>query len=367
MELLETNKDVMDFFGTYPIVGSSLRVTMGCNAKCKHCYTMGGRKLENEYTTEQILEIIDQLSKMNIAQMFFTGGEPFLRKDIVKILNYANEKGIDILISTNGSILKEETIQQIEHIKFKQFQVSIDGIGAWHDENRGVGFFEKADKTIDLLKKHNINNITIGTCITRDNIDELPQILEYVIKKEVDKFALMLLLPEGRATLEMDVKIEKLLEKLDEFWDIYRKNEIKFEFAENCVLPPVCIPKDLREKGLHKTFVVCCSFPNMMGISADGNVAPCDGFLGWKNYIAGNIYKDKIENIWNKMINDSNIIPPNVTDIKGVCSKCIYLKECGGNCRADAVAQYGDILAPYPICQKLYDAGKFPKECLRDD
>lgn len=67
------------------------------------------------------------------------------------------------------------------------------------------------------------------------------------------------------------------------------------------------------------------------------------------------------------MINDSNIIPPNVTDIKGVCSKCIYLKECGGNCRADAVAQYGDILAPYPICQKLYDAGKFPKECLRDD
>ena len=116
MELLETNKDVMDFFGTYPIVGSSLRVTMGCNAKCKHCYTMGGRKLENEYTTEQILEIIDQLSKMNIAQMFFTGGEPFLRKDIVKILNYANEKGIDILISTNGSILKEETIQQIEHL-----------------------------------------------------------------------------------------------------------------------------------------------------------------------------------------------------------------------------------------------------------
>lgn len=185
MELLETNKDVMDFFGTYPIVGSSLRVTMGCNAKCKHCYTMGGRKLENEYTTEQILEIIDQLSKMNIAQMFFTGGEPFLRKDIVKILNYANEKGIDILISTNGSILKEETIQQIEHIKFKQFQVSIDGIGAWHDENRGVGFFEKADKTIDLLKKHNINNITIGTCITRDNIDELPQILEYVIKKKL--------------------------------------------------------------------------------------------------------------------------------------------------------------------------------------
>ena len=170
MELLETNKDVMDFFGTYPIVGSSLRVTMGCNAKCKHCYTMGGRKLENEYTTEQILEIIDQLSKMNIAQMFFTGGEPFLRKDIVKILNYANEKGIDILISTNGSILKEETIQQIEHIKFKQFQVSIDGIGAWHDENRGVGFFEKADKTIDLLKKHNINNITKISIIEKNAI-----------------------------------------------------------------------------------------------------------------------------------------------------------------------------------------------------
>ena len=236
---------------------------------------------------DSMIEIITEKSNRGYQIIWAAGPSQY---DIIK--EKLNEKGIDILISTNGSILKEETIQQIEHIKFKQFQVSIDGIGAWHDENRGVGFFEKADKTIDLLKKHNINNITIGTCITRDNIDELPQILEYVIKKEVDKFALMLLLPEGRATLEMDVKIEKLLEKLDEFWDIYRKNEIKFEFAENCVLPPVCIPKDLREKGLHKTFVVCCSFPNMMGISADGNVAPCDGFLGWKDYIAGNIYKD---------------------------------------------------------------------------
>ncbi len=364
MKLLESNQEVKDFFGEYPITGSSLRVTMGCNAKCKHCYTNGGRKLENEYSKEEIFSIIDNLSNLNISQMFFTGGEPFLRRDIVDILKYADSKGIDILISTNGTILKEETIEEIKHIKFRQFQVSIDGIGEVHDRNRGKGFFEKADHTIDLLKKHNISNITIGTCITKDNIEQLPEILEYVIRRKVDKFALMLLLPEGRATIDMDVEIETLLKKLDEFWNVYRNNDIHFEFAENCVLPPVFIPKDLREKGVHKPFLVCCSFPNMMGIGANGDVAPCDGFLTWKKYIAGNIHKEKIQDIWNRLSSDTDIIPENVMDINGVCSKCKYLSECGGNCRADSVAYYGDILAPYPICQKLYDCGKFPKECL---
>lgn len=366
MELLKSNKEIKNFFGEYPITGSSLRVTMGCNAKCKHCYTNGGRKLENEYTTDKIIEIIDKLVELNISQMFFTGGEPFLRRDIVEILNYANSKNIDILISTNGTILKEETLEKIEHIKFRQFQVSIDGIGDLHDENRGKGFFEKADATIDMLKRHNISNITIGTCITKNNIEQLPEILQYVIDKKVDKFALMLLLPEGRATIEMDVEIDTLLKKLEEFWDVYRKNDIHFEFAENCVLPPVFIPEDLRKKGVHKPFLVCCSFPNMMGISADGNVAPCDGFLTWDKYVAGNIYKEELKDIWNRMSTDTNIIPEDVTDIGGVCAKCKYLPECGGNCRADSVAYYGDLLAPYPICQHLYEQGKFPKECLTD-
>ena len=127
IELLETNKDVLNFFGKYPIVGSSLRVTMGCNAKCKHCYTMGGRKLENEFTTEQIIKIIDQLSDLNIAQMFFTGGEPFLRPDIVEILNYANDKGIDIMkgkISCIGNIMYDN-IQDIKD-KITNFKLSYD-------------------------------------------------------------------------------------------------------------------------------------------------------------------------------------------------------------------------------------------------
>lgn len=369
MDILKSNKEVVDFFDAYPLNGSSLRVTMACNGRCKHCYTDAGKKFANEYSKEQIFDIIDQLVKMDIIQMFFTGGEPFLRGDIIEILNYANDKGIDILLSTNGTFLTEEKIKKLKHINFEQFQISLDGIGKIHDENRGRGFFEKADKAIDLLQKYNIKNITIGTCLTKNNIKDLPNILKYVIEKKVHKFAPMLLLPEGRATHDMGIEPKELVESLDIFWDIYRKNldNITFEFASNSVLPPVFVPKDLREKGVHKPFIVCCGYPNIMGIGIDGSVAPCDGFLVWEDFIAGNIYDDSIEDIWNNMYSNEKIIPKNVVELKGVCEKCIFVQDCGGNCRADSVSYYNDITAPYPPCQKLYEAGLFPKECIRNN
>lgn len=364
MKMLNDTTEIKNFFGTYPLTASSIRTTMACNARCKHCYANGGKKLSDEFSKEEIFNIIDQLSEMKISQIFFTGGEPFLRKDIVEILEYANSKEFQILISTNGTIINEETIKCLSKIKFQQFQVSIDGLEKSHDENRGKGFFEKAINTIHLLQKYNVTNITVGTCITRYNCAELPDLLQFVIDQHVDKFALMLLLPEGRANLGMDVDISELVKSLNEFWNIYRKNDIKFSFADNSVLPPVFVPEDLRAKGVHKKFICCCAYPNLIGISATGDVAPCDGFLTWEKFIGGNIRKKPISQIWNDMQNDYNIIPYNVMDIGGICSKCKFLTECGGNCRADSVAYYGSLFAPYPICQHLYEAGLFPEECI---
>ena len=369
MKILKSNKELVDFFGKFPLRCSSLRVTMACNGRCKHCYSDAGKRFANEYSKDQIFKIIDQLVKMNIFQIFFTGGEPFLRQDMIEILNYADKKGIDILISTNGTSLTEEKIISMKHINFEQFQVSLDGIGDVHDENRGKGFFKRADRTINLLKKHKIKNITIGTCLTKYNVKDLPNILKYIINNKIPKFALMLLLPEGRANFEMGIEPKELLDNLEIFWNIYREhlNNITFEFASNSVLPPVFVPKDLRNKGVHKPFIVCCGWPNIMGIGIDGSVAPCDGFLVWKDFIGGNIYKNNIEEIWGSMTSNEKIIPKNVIDLKGVCKKCIFVDDCGGNCRADAVSFYNDIKAPYPPCQKLYEAGLFPKECLKEN
>jgi len=365
MDFIRTREGIMDFFGEYPLIAASLRLTMGCNARCKHCYTDGGKRLQNEFATEKIKDLLDQLSNFGVQQVFFTGGEPFLRADIIEILNYANEKKFEILISTNGTLIREDLVSELAHIDFKQFQVSIDNVGYKHDENRGRGFFVKANAAVDILKKYKVKNITIGTCITKFNLPDIPDILNYVIEKEIDKFALMLLLPAGRATIEMDVDVKELLYYLDIFWDIYRKNSGKILFAENSVLPPVFVPKDLREKNVHKQFDMCCSYPNIMGIGADGKVAPCDGFLNWERYISGNVNMESIKEIWIRMQNSSYIIPRDSLEIEGICSQCIFLESCGGNCRADSVAYYGRINAPYPICQKLHEKGLFPKECLR--
>lgn len=364
MKQLNDKKDITKFLGNYPLLAASLRVTMGCNATCSHCYANAGSKIEHELKKEEILDIIDQLKGAGASQIFFTGGEPFIRKDIIDILKYADLRGLKILISTNGSVLSERIIKEIAYIPFEQFQVSLDGLQDTHDANRGKGFFEKAVNAIDMLQIYNVKNITIGTCITKYNIREISQILQFVINKKIEKFAIMLLLPEGRANREMDVEIHDLVNEMGKFWETYENNKIEFQFASNSVLPPVLIPKRLRDKGIHEQFLMCCSYPNLFGIGASGEVAPCDGFLNWESFKGGNVRDHSINELWETMYTNSDIIPNDVTHIEGICSKCIYLQECCGNCRADSISYYGDITAPYPVCQKLFDNNLFPKECM---
>ncbi|MFH1652473.1 MAG: radical SAM protein [Pseudomonadota bacterium] len=365
-KIISNNKNVSDFFGDYPLQAASMRLTMACNAHCKHCYTNAGKKTLGEHTTQEVKNILDELTKLGAYKIFFTGGEPFLRKDIVEILEYAHEKSFDILISTNGTYLDESKLKAISHIPFFQFQISIDGPERIHDENRGTNFYKKANDFIKCAQMNKIKNITLGVCITKSNINYLDEIMRVAIDLKVDSIALMLLLTLGRATKEMDVTPKELVENLNSMFEEYRKSDFKVKFAENSVIPPVFIPKDLRDKGLHLKFIECCSYPHIMGIGVDGDIAPCDGFLGNKKFVAGNYKKMGMAESWKRIYESDSILQQDILKIKGVCSQCVFLTECAGNCRASSIAYYNDIYGPFPTCQKMYDDGLFPKECLKN-
>ena len=101
-----------------------------------------------------------------------------------------------------------------------------------------------------------------------------------------------------------------------------------------------------------------CTFPSYLGINANGDVAPCDGLLSFKEFILGNIRRDSLEKIWNHPLMEKlRKIKP--SQLKGVCLKCKYLSFCMGGCRARAYLEYGDFRAPYPLCQSFYEKGLF--------
>ena len=61
-------------------------ITEECNAKCIHCFTNAGEKASDELSTEQVMSVIDLLVHYGIMNVAFSGGEPFIRSDFMKIL-----------------------------------------------------------------------------------------------------------------------------------------------------------------------------------------------------------------------------------------------------------------------------------------
>jgi MoaA/NifB/PqqE/SkfB family radical SAM enzyme len=127
-----------------------------------------------------------------------SGGEPFLRTDIVEICQSAhnNCKPNLIIIPTNGilyEIIPEKVKEIIEVCPNSHIIVnlSLDMIGEQHDEIRGVkGNFERAMKTYESLKSLNRKNLEIGihTVISIFNVHKMPQIYEEIEKMKPDSY-----------------------------------------------------------------------------------------------------------------------------------------------------------------------------------
>jgi radical SAM protein with 4Fe4S-binding SPASM domain len=351
LKIISTRKEIKNFFGEEPIMAATIRVTKACNLRCPHCYVNAGEKLENELSLEEIKSIIDQLAKLKVFSIFFTGGEPFIRPDILDILNYTDKNGFAMYISTNGTLIDLQTINRLKLLKhLRTFQISIDGLRKTHDSIRGVkGTFDKAINTIELAKKKLKNTkITIISTLMKENANEMGELLKLAIKLEVDNFGIVTLYPIKRSTKVKDVSTlqkYKIFKKLSE---IYIKKRPRLNIG--LLVPPAIIPQPLSELEYGGGYV--CSFPSLLGINANGEVAPCDGLLSCKELVLGNVREKSLDEIWNHpLMKKLRKIKPE--DIEGVCRKCKYLSFCMGGCRARAYLKYGNFKAPNPLCQSF--------------
>ena len=126
-EILSSQSEITDFLGADPLLSASIRLTKQCNLKCRHCYANAGQKYDNELSLEEIQALIKGISDLGAFRLFLTGGEPFLRNDILQIINYADTNGVASYISTNGNAINLETLRELQSSNLKLFQVSIDG------------------------------------------------------------------------------------------------------------------------------------------------------------------------------------------------------------------------------------------------
>ncbi len=365
MKLLSRDREIQSFFGTIPLMAASIRLTKRCNLQCEHCYANSVQALNDpdELSTKELFGIIDQLAEMSVNEIFFTGGEPLMRSDIVDILHYTFSKGIRILISTNGILLGERFLSKVQDVDFKLFQISLDGPEQVHDSIRGPGKFKRTIKALKLASSCLKRNVAVGTVLSSRNADCIGQTMELAYEAGANVFALMILIVSGRATQVLDPSALQLTSALDDIFKVYRQLSPQMRFAHNTTIPPALYPPDLIETGLH-TQCALCSFPYTVGIEANGDVAPCDGFFGPYNFVAGNLRQHSLKDLWENSPLFDRVRTAGPDFLSGVCSLCRYRDFCGGGCRASAFITGGHINASDPSCEKLYTAGLFPASAL---
>jgi len=178
----------------YPL-NLTVSLTYRCNSRCKTCNIH--QKTASEFTLDEFDRTFRSIGP-RLYWITMSGGEPFLRSDIVDICKsaYENCRPKIINIPTNG-ILSDLICERVDQIVRNSphasiiINVSLDEIGKRHDEIRNVeGNFVKAIRTFRNLKQLHYPNLTIGihTVISRYNVANFPHIAQQLSSLHPDSY-----------------------------------------------------------------------------------------------------------------------------------------------------------------------------------
>lgn len=175
----------------------TLNITYRCNSRCLTCNIW--KKQVKELTLTEWKKIFKNYNS-SVFWLILSGGEPFLRKDLVELIKagYEHLQPAIINIPTNGILFKiipQKTTQILKNCPNSEIIInfSLDGVGKDHDKIRGVpGNFEKLIKSFKAVKKlkKQYPNLTVGlhTVISKYNVQNIPQICDFALSQEPDQY-----------------------------------------------------------------------------------------------------------------------------------------------------------------------------------
>jgi MoaA/NifB/PqqE/SkfB family radical SAM enzyme len=130
--------------------------TYDCNLRCPYCEASAGKAAENELTSEEVERLIDDLAHMGAKRFLISGGEPFLRPDLMEIMRYAGHRHLKLGLVTNGFFV-EDRWNELKQFNYFLYFTSIDGTPEYGNRTRGnPDAFERAMKGLELFGRLSI-------------------------------------------------------------------------------------------------------------------------------------------------------------------------------------------------------------------
>lgn len=150
-----------------------------CNLTCHHCFiSCSPHNHSFEFMDlKTVRRFLDESIVLGVKEYYFTGGEPFLNRDMVAILELTLQYG-PATVLTNGTVFKDEWLERLRRAENAslfslEFRVSLDGFTAEeNDPVRGEGTFERIVRGIRQLVQHDFLPIITVTRTRDDQNDE---------------------------------------------------------------------------------------------------------------------------------------------------------------------------------------------------
>ena len=181
-------------------------LTERCNLACTHCYQEGKKIAEMTLSeirraVRNISETINQWSEAYLIAFSpsasITGGEPFLRRDLPKILEELTRHDFSVSVLTNGTLIDKERARMLAGIPVKGVQVSLEGPEAIHEQIRGSGNFSSSMRGVEHLLGSGIV-VTLNVTLSQLNADYFKEMVGIATSLGVQRLGFSRLVPYGR-------------------------------------------------------------------------------------------------------------------------------------------------------------------------
>lgn len=338
--------------------------TRTCNLHCGHCYTDShDRPYPDELSTDEAFRMVDDLAALGSPVLLVSGGEPLRRPDLLDVAAHARERGMRVVLSTNGTLITSEVAAKLAEVGVSYAGISIDGRPATHDKFRGMlGAFDASMAAIERCKAAGIK-VGLRYTLTRSNIQDLPWLFDLLRERDVHRLCIYHLAPTGRGA-----RLKGFAPSSEE-----TREAVALIFARTRQMADEGFPVDVLTADNHADAAYLLlhlrrtqperaeSVRQLLawnGGNQSGNAIACiapngdvyaDQFWRWRPL--GNIrerpfssiYRDDPPPLVRQLRNRKSLLPER-------CQGCAFLDVCNGNFRSRAEATTGDLWAMDPLC-----------------
>jgi Y-X(10)_GDL-associated radical SAM protein len=320
-------------------------ITLSCNLKCQHCGSRAGKRRPDELNTAEALSVIDQLAALGTREITLIGGEAYLRRDWLQLVERIAHHGIRCGMQTGARALTRKRLEDGKRAGLFGIGVSLDGMEDLHDRVRGVkGAWQEGIRAIETAKELGLG-ASCNTQIGAETIEQLEPLFHKLIQVGASHWQLQITVAMGNAVendhlLLQPYRILELMPLLARLYTEGVSRNFLLTFGNNLGYfgPYEQLWRGFGDERLH--WSGCAAGQNVIGLEADGTIKGCPS-LATEGYGGGNVRDATVADLWDHSPELHFGRLRDIDSLWGFCRSCYYADVCRGGCTWTSDSLFG--------------------------